>query len=270
LENDRNTSTTNLNGVYIKGGNTETSNADAYVSYLTLPADTYFSTTSFTITFWINVVTIPGKGKQARVIDFSDVPTKANGIAVWIKQGTNASNAAITIESTKTSTPLTVADGGAGFSAGWTHVAITVSTSGSPATITTAIYYNGEAITTYDPVATTITALPATTTKFTSNFIGKGTSPVGTDENLDAYLNDVKIFNSTLSATLVKSQYTSELCNFYFQISYFINLFNFNYFTSYKNVHLFIFINKSTILFIYCFICCFYFIFLTKNIYVSL
>ncbi len=67
-----------------------------------------------------------------------------------------------------------------------------------------------------NPSATTITKLSPTSTIFTTNFIGKGTSPTANDLNLDAYLNDVKIFNSALSATLVASQYTSEKCNFYF------------------------------------------------------
>ena len=160
--------------------------------------------------------------KTARILDFSDLATKANGIAVYIKSGTTANNATVVLESvtttsgTKTTTLLS--DTGAGIApTTWTHVAITVSTSGS--TITGAIYYNGVAQTSTN----TITALPATSTIFTVNYIGKGTSPTtATDVNLDAYLNDVKMFNSALSATQVSSQYTSEKCNFYFFQIYFI------------------------------------------------
>ncbi len=206
---------TNINGLYIKGGPTPITVAGDYISFLTLPKDAYLSSTSFTITFWIYAAqtTAVTALKTARVIDFSDAITKVNGLAVYLKPGTNALNAAVVLEAKAgSSTAQTVSDSGAGFAPKtWTHVAITVTTSGS--TITTAIYYNGVVQTTTG----TITALPATSTIFTTNFIGKGTSPVGgTDENLDAYLNDVKMFNSALSATLVASQYTSEKCNFYF------------------------------------------------------
>jgi hypothetical protein len=81
--NDRISSPSNLNGIYIKGGNLPAS----YISYLTLPSDTYFCLTAATITFWINVINsfpLP-IGGIARVIDFSDAITKVNGIALYIK-----------------------------------------------------------------------------------------------------------------------------------------------------------------------------------------
>jgi hypothetical protein len=109
-----------------------------------------------------------------------------------------------------------VSDTGAGFAAEWTHVAITVSTSG--ATVTTAIYYDGATTgITLSPSAG-ITALPATSTSYTTNFIGKGAKPGDDDVNIDALINDVKIFNSALTATQVSTQYNSEKCNIYFQI----------------------------------------------------
>ena len=43
-------------------------------------------------------------------------------------------------------------------------------------------------------------------TSFTTNFIGKGTSPNVADVNLDAYLNDIKLFNISLTATQVLAQ----------------------------------------------------------------
>jgi hypothetical protein len=101
----------------------------------------------------------------------------------------------------------------------WKYVAITVSTSG--ATVTTAIYYDGVASNTLTPSATAISNLPATSTNFTMNFIGKGISPTPNDQHLDAQLNDVKIFNSALSSSQVLVQYNSEKCNVYFK---FINL----------------------------------------------
>jgi hypothetical protein len=204
--NDRISSPSNLNGVYIKGGNTAN-----YVSFLTLPTDTYFSSTSFTITFWINVAIIPNVGKQARIIDFSDATNKANGIAACIRPASNPTNTAVYLESIKNGIAQTVSDTGPGFSAGWTHVAITVTTSGP--TIATAIYYNGA--TTGITLFGSLTNLPAMTTSFTTNFIGKGTSPNVADVNLDAYLNDIKLFNFSLTATQVLAQYTAEKCKIY-------------------------------------------------------
>ena len=118
----------------------------------------------------------------------------------------------------------TVSDTGAGFViTPWKYVAITVSSSGSPVIITTAIYYDGvtTGITLSNLNLNGITSLPATTTSYTTNFIGKGISPVTNDQNLEAHLNDVKIFNSALSSSQVLVQYNSEKCNVYFK---FINL----------------------------------------------
>ncbi len=87
------------------------------------------------------------------------------------------------------------------------------------------IYYNGATTgITLSPSATAITALPAITTSFTTNFIGKGITPTANDQHLDAHLNDVKIFNSALSPTQVSTQFNSEKCNFYFKLIKF-NLF---------------------------------------------
>jgi hypothetical protein len=109
-----------------------------------------------------------------------------------------------------------VSDSGEGFAfKTWKHVAITVkSSSESPAIITVAIYYDGEKKTTAGEIN-----LPAASTNFTTNFIGKGTKVISKDSGLDAYLNDVKIFNSALSATQVSSQYTSEKCNDFYSRS---------------------------------------------------
>ncbi len=105
-----------------------------------------------------------------------------------------------------------MSDTGAGFAVNtWTHVAITVSTCGS--TINTTIYYNANTTgITPSPSATVITNLTATTTNFTTNYIGKGAKPGDNEVNLDAQLNDVKIFDSALTATQVSTQYTSEKC----------------------------------------------------------
>jgi hypothetical protein len=105
-----------------------------------------------------------------------------------------------------------VSDTGAGFVAGWTHVAITVSTSGS--TSTTAIYYNANTTGITLSSATAITNLTATSTSinFTTNFIGKGAKPGENEVNLDAQLNDVKIFDSALTSSQLSTQYTSEKC----------------------------------------------------------
>jgi hypothetical protein len=208
----------NLNSIYIKA-----SDNDANTNYLTLPQEKYFNSTSFTIIFWINVFTVPSAGKQARVIDFSDADTKKNGIAVFIQPGTTSANVsidnspAVVLETVVDGAITAVSDKGAGFALKtWTHVAITVSTSGS--TITTAIYYNANTTGITLSNATAISNLPAKTTSFTTNFIGNGAKPGKNEVNLDAYLNDVKIFDSALSATQVSSQYTSEKCNVYFSI----------------------------------------------------
>ena len=61
--------------------------------------------------------------------------------------------------------------------------------------------------------------MPTSCPSFANNFIGKGVSPSPTadvDVNLDAYLNDVKIFNSALSDSQVSTQFNSEKCKFYF------------------------------------------------------
>jgi len=226
--NDRIANPSNINGLYIKGTTaliTVNGGANDYVSFLTLPTGTYFSTSSFTITFWVftTQTTAFTATKTARVIDFSDAATKANGIAVYLKPGVTGgapnNNAAAGLEVRAGgvgSFPQLAADTtGAGFpTKTWTHVAITVSSSSaSPAVITVAIYYNGVAAT----ATGTITALPALTTSYTVNFIGKGTSPVAaSDMNLDAYLNDVKIFNSALSPSQVSTQFTSEQSNIFF------------------------------------------------------
>ncbi len=92
-------SSSNLNAVYIKGDNKDTSNDNAkYVSYLTLPAGTYFSSTSFTITFWINVEkTLDTNAKVARVLEFSDglANDKQNSIAAYLKQGSTTTNTVV-------------------------------------------------------------------------------------------------------------------------------------------------------------------------------
>jgi hypothetical protein len=90
----------------------------------------------------------------------------------------------------------------------WTHVAVSFSSTGSSITIN--FYYNGVLAFTTSPSL----FLPSTCPIMTTNFIGKGTSPDPSDVNLDAYLNDVKIFNLALSATQVLAQYNSEKCNF--------------------------------------------------------
>jgi hypothetical protein len=222
--NDRIANPSNINGLYIKGGIAPVTTNTDYVSFLTLPTGTYFSTSSFTITFWVftTQTTAIATTKTARVIDFSDAATKANGIAVYLKPGVTGgapnNNAAAGLEVRAGgvgSFPQLAADTtGAGFlTRTWTHVAITVSSSSaSPAVITVAIYYNGAAAT----ATGTITTLPALTTSYTVNFIGKGTSPVATDMNLDAYLNDVKIFNSALSPSQVSTQFNSEQSNIFF------------------------------------------------------
>ena len=202
----------NNDAIYIKGGNIAAATAAAYASFLSLPADTYFCGNDFTITFWINTAqtTAVTAGKTARVIDFSDAITKVNGVAVYLKPGSIATNAAVGLEIKVGSlTAQSVSDSGVGFAPKtWTHVAISFSVSVSTIIIT--IYYNGVAQTTTG----TITSLPASCPIMTTNFIGKGASPTANDVNLDAYLNDIKLFNSSLNASQVLNQYAAEKCNF--------------------------------------------------------
>jgi hypothetical protein len=91
----------------------------------------------------------------------------------------------------------------------WTHIAVSFLSTGSA--ITTTINYNGE-----QPSQTNINfPFPSTCPVMTSNFIGKGTSPFANDVNLDAYLNDIKLFNIALTYAQVQAQYVSEKCNVY-------------------------------------------------------
>jgi hypothetical protein len=213
----------NNDAIYIRGRNVAAATAAAYTSFLSLPTDTYFCGNAFTISFWINTAqtTSVTAGKIARVIDFSDAIVKLNGIAVYLKPGTTATNAAVGLEIVATQSggsPVTstVIDSGVGFAAKtWTHVTITLSISAS--SITTLIYYNGVVQTTTG----TITSLPASCPTMTTNFIGKGASPTVNDINLDAFLNDIKIFNSSLNASQVLNQYAAERCNFLIINDYF-------------------------------------------------
>jgi hypothetical protein len=202
----------NNDAIYIRGGNLAATTAAAYTSFLSLPTDTYFCGNAFTISFWINTAqtTSVTAGKIARVIDFSDAITKVNGFAVYLRPGTIALNAAVGLEiKVGSSSAQTVSDSGVGFAPKtWTHVAISFSVSVSTIIIT--IYYNGAAQITTG----TISTLPASCPTMTTNFIGKGASPTGNDINLDAYLNDIKIFNSSLNASQVLNQYAAEKCNF--------------------------------------------------------
>ena len=90
----------NNDAIYIKGGNVAATTAAAFTSFLSLPEETYFCGYAFTISFWINTAqtTSVTAGKIARVIDFSDAITKVNGIAVFLKPGTTATNAAVGLE----------------------------------------------------------------------------------------------------------------------------------------------------------------------------
>ena len=211
--NDRISSPANLNSVYIKGGNILTPNAAAYISFLTLPTDTYFCITTATITFWIYATQTPAvpSGKIARIIDFSDASTKSSGIALFIKPATNFINAAVGLElATGFGSTQSLNDQFTGFAPQtWTHVAVSLSSSGSSITIN--IYYNGVLAFSTSPGL----SLPSTCPSMTTNFIGKGTSPNPSDVNLDAYLNDIKIFNNTFTASQVSAQYTTEKCNIY-------------------------------------------------------
>jgi len=179
LVNDRIASSVNLNGVYFQGGNLATGgNKAKYTNYLTLPSGTYFSSTSFTITYWVYTTqtTAVPDAKSLRIIDFSDADTKKNVISIYLRPGVTAgagsasnNNAALGFEVYADNTGYWIADNsGVGFQTrAWTHVVVIVSTSGS--TITPAFYYNGVAAT----ATGTLSALPATTTIFTTNFIGK-------------------------------------------------------------------------------------------------
>jgi len=210
---------TNNAAIYIKGANGPATTAAAYTSYLTLPAGSYFCSTAFTITFWINVQTPLGlETNIARVLDFSDTTAKANGIAVYLEQGTTNTNTAVVLETVVGSATAKTASvtNDAGFAVStWKHVAITVSSSSaSTPVITVVIYYDGVKQTTTGTIT-----LPTSCPNFANNFIGKGAKPSSTadvDVNLDAYLNDVKIFNSALSESQVSTQFTAEKCNVFF------------------------------------------------------
>jgi len=166
-------------------------NAAAYTSYLTLPADN-FCLTAASITFWINVVTPVPFNTIARIIDFSDAPNKSNGIALYIKPATSVNNAAVGFEVKSSGSAQNLNDPNVGFAPQtWTHVAVAFSFTGSAITVRLCLL-------------------------MTTNFIGKSTSPTFNDVNLDAYLNDIKLFNTSLTASQVSAQYTAEKCNFCF------------------------------------------------------
>ena len=102
-------SSTNNDAIYIKGGNLVASTDAAYNSYLVLPSDKYFCgyysfpefsgyiIYNFTITFWINVKKPLATNKIARVIEFSDIAAKKNAIGIYLKQGDNSANTAVTL-----------------------------------------------------------------------------------------------------------------------------------------------------------------------------
>ena len=103
-------SSTNNDAIYIKGGNLAATTDAAYNSYLVLPSDKYFCgnvsfpqfsgyiINNFTITFWINVKKPLETNKIARVIEFSDTAAKKNATGIYLKQGSNSANTAVTLE----------------------------------------------------------------------------------------------------------------------------------------------------------------------------
>jgi hypothetical protein len=125
----------------------------------------------------------------------------------------NANNVAIGLEFVSSGSVQNLYDKSAGFeSKAWTHVAVAFLSTGSSITIT--IYYNGVvAYTTNLSIS-----LPASCPLMTTNYIGKGTSVVQVEMmyNLDAYLNDIKIFNTSFTAPQVSTQYAAEKCNIVF------------------------------------------------------
>jgi hypothetical protein len=235
-------SSTNNDAIYIKGGNLAATTDAAYNSYLVLPSDKYFcgyysfpqislnAIYNFTITFWINVKKPLATNKIARVIEFSDTAAKKYGIGIYLKQGDNSANTAVTLEviytseSSRSTDVQTVSDIGAGFATGWNHVAITFGAYFPISKYFTVIYYNGA--TSGIKQAGRISYIPVECLNFTSNFIGKSAKPDLNDVNLDAYLNDVKLYNITLSSDQVLAKYDAEKSKLFIYI-YFKNLFIF-------------------------------------------
>ncbi len=117
-----------------------------------------------------------------------------------------------------------MSDIGAGFATGWNHVAITIAMYPEIQKFVTVIYYNGA--TSGIKQTGEIFFTPQECLNFTSNFIGKSAKPDLNDVNLDAYLNDVKLYNITLSSDQVLAKYDAEKSKLFIYI-YFKNLFIF-------------------------------------------
>jgi len=213
-----------------------TTGATQYHSYMQLTPAAYFSsaiTSGFSISFWINLQA--ACAGICRILDFATTTTTAAAVPSVKNSGFAVALAAVGDNNALTFEVITAAGVGAtyidpaptvaplitavvGFTtANWRHVTITGTTG---TTLAVTIYINGATKGTITAVAVNggtaptssaqMTSLAATT--FTNVFIGAGYSraAVVAETNINALINDVKIYSVALTASQVLTNYNTE------------------------------------------------------------
>ncbi len=147
--------------------------------------------------------------KTARILDFKDATGAAgqNGVDVYLSAGNFISiniykgSATAVLASVTTTNAITTAGS-------WYYVAVSFSSTTLKPTFYNSLSSASSLAAGVDGTAST--SAPSCTS-LTSNFIGKTNAAAGgSDVNLDAALNDVKIYNTALSSDQLKANFLSE------------------------------------------------------------
>jgi hypothetical protein len=175
-----------LNYLFVKDrfGNTESA---VYFSngFLQAPFDTYFSN-SFTVTLWINLKSFKN---IISIIDFANA-TSSNSVSLGLRKN---SKFVLTFAQDSTSLTLTSEDCFLNLDV-WNFLAFSVQGS------TGSLYLNGIQININSTLVSTSKAFSG------SNFIGKSNSPAEL-ANLDAVMDDLKIYEGTLSSLNIYNEF---------------------------------------------------------------
>jgi len=216
-------STTNSHAAFITNANIVIGTALAtpdlgfysYLSFMTIPADTYFPSTTFSITLWLNIIQAPS-ADFARIFDFAqNYPNLAPGsrTAVALKINNGAAPIPSLVLSNAGAEVLVTSSSGI-TAATWTFVGIscTVTTS------TSCIFYFGSSAVTVLTATATINAasniIPSTGT-YLYNYIGASAMPRAAEVAYNGLINDLKIYSSTLTATQMLTNFLAEKTRVY-------------------------------------------------------
>jgi len=217
--NDRITGTENSNAVFLLAPTAVVDprfGLNGYQNFLVLPADTYFATSVFTITFWIYLPNAIGAGGVTRVLDFSQTsyvfPFAAataarNGISIGFPA--SSSQPQIEVRTTAAVAPNTIGTTtGAVALNTWTFVSFscTVTTTTTTCTSFTGTSAGGLVTAT---AGAAINVVPSTGS-YVYNYIGASSLVLATDNSLQARINDVKIYSSALSEAQLRDNFNAE------------------------------------------------------------